>query len=76
MGAIMKMNDQDRYWPVILSEAKNLCVAREILRFTQNDRPNRVATGISPCEISPLYNGLILWYTFLCHVVLPSQNPS
>ena len=26
---------------VILSEAKNLCVAREILRFTQNDRADR-----------------------------------
>ena len=33
----MKMNNQDRSWHVILSGAKNLCVASEILRFTQND---------------------------------------
>ena len=35
----MKMNDQDRYKHVILSEAKNLPFRTEILRFTQNDMP-------------------------------------
>ena len=35
---MMKMKNQDRYGPVILSEAKNLSAASEILRFTQNDR--------------------------------------
>ncbi len=39
-GAIMKMNDQDRYGLVILSAAKNLCAVSEILRFTQNDIPD------------------------------------
>jgi len=35
----MNVNNQDRYRHVILSEAKNLCTAREILRFAQNDMP-------------------------------------
>ena len=33
----MNVNNQDRYRPVILSEAKNLTRHAEILRFTQND---------------------------------------
>jgi len=33
----MKNDEADRSWHVILSEAKNLCTASEILRFTQND---------------------------------------
>ena len=36
----MKMNDQDWYRYVILSEAKNLPRRTEILRFTQNDMPD------------------------------------
>ena len=34
---LINITDQDRYWPVILSAAKNLGVASEILRCAQND---------------------------------------
>ena len=38
---LMNINSQDRYEPVILSAAKNLGMAREILRCAQNDIPNQ-----------------------------------
>ena len=34
---LMKITNQDRYGPVILSEAKDLRVTSEILRFAQDD---------------------------------------
>ena len=37
----MNINDQDQYGPVILSAAKNLDVASEILRCAQNDRADQ-----------------------------------
>ena len=36
----MTIYNQDREYPVILSAAKNLGVASEILRCAQNDRPD------------------------------------
>src|SRR5581483_1201294 len=48
----------DIHHPVILSEAKNLCVRREILRFAQNDKTKRRMTAmLKLVPALPCYKG-------------------